>query len=58
MARLQLNATIATRFWRQQLLRIKAEWKKYTYICRMKKNMYTSAESKKYIYTSALDDED
>ena len=22
------------------------------------KNMYTSAESKKYIYTSALDDED
>ena len=49
MARLQLNAAIATRFWRQQLLRIKAEWKKYTYICRMKKiNMYTSA----------LDDED
>ena len=43
------------------------EWKKYVYICRMKK-IYTSVEWKKYvyicrmkkiyIYTSALDDED
>ena len=30
---LQLNTSVATGFWRQQLVRIKAELKKITYIC-------------------------
>ena len=55
MTRLQLNAAIAARFWRQQLLRIKAEWKKYTYICRMKK-IRIYLQNEKNIYS--LDDED